>query len=686
MPIYTQDTRPYRLHTPLGKDVLLCTSWSCTESVSSLFDLRITAESERGDIEPTELLLQTVSLSCKPEGGHERYFTGIVRHVERPPSGGGRLAEYVLHVVPPVWLLTLGAGYQVHQDQDLKALLAKILTGFSVDWELQGTFRPAPSRTRYQESRWAFASRLFEREGIWYSFRHTPSVCTALVANSMASATVQHGVTELRDTNWEKNARLVSFSTQQELFVKKVVVGTSQQALFGQENRETASAPAMPGSPGHWALDPSSFPATLETQLYEYVTGGSFDASDTSGGSSSGDLSNIVQMLREQTKLHAQSATSSSSRLAGSSTASGLVAGAKVGIHSDGQAAVNGQYFVLSVDHYGENGSYVGGDNSAPTYSNQFTCIPHSVVYRPPRVTPWPAVQGMHVATVVGPAGEEIFTDKFGRVRVVFEWNREATAPNGPGDSCWVRVAQLMSGPGWGAFFLPRVGHQVLVSFLGGDPDSPVIVGSLYNDVNIPQIKLPDDRTQSAIRTRSSPKGTAEMYNELRFDDKKDAEQVVFQAQKDFIGVIKHDSTLTVKEGNQTVTVEKGDQSLTITKGKLTIAVEKNHATTVKEGDMTTEVTKGKSSLEASKDVALKSKTAKMLLEAMADISVKSTSGKIEISSPMSIELKVGGSSIKITPTGVEISGVQFKASGSAMAEVSGGGMLTLKGGVVMIN
>jgi type VI secretion system secreted protein VgrG len=213
-----------------------------------------------------------------------------------------------------------------------------------------------------------------------------------------------------------------------------------------------------------------------------------------------------------------------------------------------------------------------------------------------------------------------------------------------------------------------------------------VVVGSLYNDVNMPQIKLPDDKTQTAMRTRSSPKGTADMYNELRFEDKGGAEQVVFQAQRDFLGVIKHDSTLTVKEGNQTVTVEKGDQSLTISKGKLTITVEQNHATTVKQGDMTTEVKTGKFSLEASKDVALKSKTAKMLLEAMADISVKSSSGKIEISAPMSIELKCGGSSIKISPTGVEITGPQFKASGSAMAEVSGGGMLTLKGGVVMIN
>lgn len=695
MPTYTQDTRPFRLQTPLGKDVLLCTNWSCTEAVSSFFELRVEASSERGDITPKELLLKTVTLHCKPEEGNERYFTGIVRHVERPEAGPSRLTEYVLHIVPPVWLLSLGSGYQVHQDQELKALLAEVLSGMPVKWELQGTFQPAPSRTRYNESRWAFANRLFERDGIWYAFNHTASACTALVANTMASATVQNGVTELRDTDWDANARLLSFSTAQQPFIRKVVVGTSQQALFRKENREEAAAPPFPVAPGDWALDPSAFPAALETQLYEYVTGGSFDASDKGGGDSASELSKIVTALKEQAKYRAQTETASSSRLTGTSTATGLVAGAKVGIHSDGLTKVNGQYFVLSVEHYGENGSYVGGDSSAPTYKNQFTCIPHSVVYRPPRVTPWPAVQGMHVATVVGPAGEEIFTDKFGRVRVVFEWNRDASAPNGPGDSCWVRVAQLVSGPGWGAFFLPRVGHQVLVSFLGGDPDQPVIVGSLYNDVNMPQIKLPDDKTQSALRTRSSPKGTAEMYNELRFEDKKDAEQVVFQAQKDFIGVIKHDSTLTVKEGNQTVTVEKGnqtitvekgDQSLTITKGKLTITVEQNHATKVNKGDMTTEVTSGKSSLEASKDVALKSKTAKMLLEAMSDISVKSSSGKIEISSPVAIELKVGGSSIKISPAGVEIAGPQFKASGSGMAEVSGGGMLTLKGGVVMIN
>ena len=678
MPTYTQDTRPFRLTTPLGKDVLLCTSWSCTESVSSLFELRVVAVSERGDITPKELLLKTVTLSCNPSDGGERYFTGIVRHVERPAPGQSPLTEYVLHVAPPAWLLSLGSGYEVHQDIDLKALLPKVLTGVTLQVELKESYEPAPSRTRYDESRWAFASRLFERAGIWYAFRHTASACTTLVADSMASATVQHGLTELRDTNWAGNARLLDISSEQEPFIKKVVVGTSQQALFKKENREEATAPAFPDSPGHWGLDPGAFPPSLETQLYEYITGGGFDASTKSGGDSASELSKIVGALKDQAKLHAQAGAAASSRLRGASTATALVAGAKVALNLAGQKDVNGQYFVLSVHHHGENGSYTGGDGSAWSYRNQFTCIPHSVTYRPPRTTPWPAVQGMHVATVIGPAGEEIFTDKFGRVRVAFEWNREAKVPNGPGDTCWVRVAQLVSGPGWGAFFLPRVGHQVLVSFLGGDPDQPVIVGSLYNDSNLPQIKLPDDKDQSALRTRSTPNGGKDNFNELRFVDKKGDELVNFQAEKDFKGLIKNKSTMvvdkgdeshTLNEGSQTLLISRGDQTITVKQGKQTIKVNGNIETSVTTGDVTTKVEAGK-----------------MTLDVKSAITIKSTAGKIEITSPMGIELKCGGSSIKITPAGVEISGPQFKASGQAMAEVSGGGMLTLKGGVVMIN
>lgn len=678
MTTFTQSTRQFRLTTPLGADVLLCVRWSCTEAVSSLFDLRIVAASEKRDIMPKDLLLKTVSLHVQPKDGAERWFTGIVRHVERSLASEGPLVEYVLHVVPPAWLLTQGSGYHVYQDKDVLAILRENVGSIATDWQLQGAFAPVPSRTRYQESRWNFMARLLEREGAWFTFKHTASACTMLVANSSAAATVQNGVTELRDTNWLKNAQLVTATTSQQPFIKKVVVGSSQAELFKKDNREDANAPTFPSSPGAWSLDPGAFPATSEHQLYEFIAGQARDGAAKGGGETPAELGNLVEDLKRQALLRSQAETASSSRLRGESNSTGLVAGAKVGIHSEAEASLNGQYFITSVEHYGDNGGYIAGDRSAASYSNHFTAIPYDVVFRPPRWAPWPSVQGMHVATVIGPAGEEIFTDKLGRIRVAFEWDREASTPNGPGDACWVRVAQMVAGPGWGTFFLPRVGHQVLVSFLGGDPDAPVVVGSFYNNVNMPQIKLPDDKTQSAMRTRSSPQGSAETYNELRFEDKKGSEEVTFQAEKDFKGLIKHDSTLIVKEGNQTITLEQGDQTLTIQQGKYTMTVKGdvtsevqsgNWLTTVKTGDSTTKVSAGKSALEAAQDITIESK-----------------SGKVTITSPMQIELKVGPSSIKLTPQGVEIAGVMFKATANAMAEVSGSAMLTLKGGVVMIN
>ncbi len=685
MPTYSQDTRPFQLTTPLGKDVLLCMSWTCSEAVSSLFDLRIVACSERRDIAPAELLLKTVSLKCDPGEGSERFFTGIVRHVERLPQQVGPLAEYVLHVVPPVWLLTLGSGFEVFQDEKLPDIMKKVLTGVPVDSRLTATYEPVPSRTRFDESKWTFVSRLMERDGLWYTFTHTAEECKLLVADSMAAAEVKHGLTSMADLNWSDDARLLSVGVWQQPFVRKTVVGTTHVALTGRENREEANAPDV--TDAGWQLKASSQPAALEHQIFEFLVAADHDGVDKGGGAQEAKVGKVGQALTSQATLRAQADAAGSTRLFGTSTATALAAGAKVDLKCGSQPGVDGKYFVTAVEHFGENGSYFGGDNATQGYSNQFTCINGTQVFRPPRRTQWPTVHGMHVATVIGPSGEEIFTDKHGRVRVAFEWNRNAKAPNGPGDACWVRVAQMVAGPGFGSFFLPRVGHQVLVSFLGGDPDAPIVVGSLYNDKNAPQIKLPDDKDQSAMRTRSTPNGGKDNFNELRFVDKKGSELVNFQAEKDFVGLIKKDSTmvidkgnethtlnegnqtLTIKKGNQTVTISEGEQSVTISKGKRTIKVKGDLTTTVESGNEVTEVKAGKSTHEVMSDINIKSKTGKIVIEAMSGI-----------------ELKCGGSTIKMTPASIEISSVQFKASGSAMAEVSGGGMLTLKGGVVMIN
>jgi type VI secretion system secreted protein VgrG len=326
---------------------------------------------------------------------------------------------------------------------------------------------------------------------------------------------------------------------------------------------------------------------------------------------------------------------------------------------------------VLSVRHRGDNGGYLAGDESDASYENDFEALPFDVPFRPARVTPWPRVAGTQVGIVTGPPGEEIFPDKFGRVQVAFRFDDEYE--HDTKHSCWVRMAQVFAGPKFGSVFLPRIGHEVLVDFLDGNPDNPVIVGQLYSDKNLPPWTLPDNKTQSGFKTKSSSKGGTDDFNELRFEDKKGEEQIFMQAQKDLdvevknneTRKVKQDRTTTIEEGNETQTVAKGDETLEITKGSQTLTIGKDQ--TVKIDGKQTVTIKGEQKI--------------------------TVTGKISIESKQEILLKVGSNSIKIDNTGITIKGTMVKIEGSATAEmkspmttVKGDGMLTLKGGMTMIN
>ena len=229
--------------------------------------------------------------------------------------------------------------------------------------------------------------------------------------------------------------------------------------------------------------------------------------------------------------------------------------------------------------------SDMGGDFS---YENRFLCLPSALPFRPQRATPRPVVQGTQTAVVVGPAGEEIFTDKYGRVKVQFHWDRQGT--NDADSSCWVRVGTPWAGTQWGAIHIPRIGQEVLVSFDEGDPDQPIITGSIYNAATMPPYTLPDNMTQSGIKSRSTPGGGADNFNELRFEDKKGSEQIYFHAEKDFDRVVENNDTLSVgftkkDQGDQTVKVFN-NQSVTVgtpqsADGSQTINVYKDRTATV---------------------------------------------------------------------------------------------------------
>jgi len=245
----------------------------------------------------------------------------------------------------------------------------------------------------------------------------------------------------------------------------------------------------------------------------------------------------------------------------------------------------DGEYVVTSVTHAAKEGAFHsgGGKESKDHFSNIFTCLPFALPFRPQCSTPRPQVQGCQTAYVVGPSGEEIYTDKYGRVKVQFHWDR--AGKNDQDSSCWVRVASFWAGKQWGAIHLPRIGQEVIVDFMEGDPDRPIVVGSVYNAENMPPYALPDNKTRSTLKSRSSKGGADDNFNEIRFEDKKGEEEVYFQAEKDLNSLIKHDETRDVKHDRK-VKIEH-DDSKDVTHD-LTLTVGNNRTGTISNDDSLT--------------------------------------------------------------------------------------------------
>jgi type VI secretion system secreted protein VgrG len=296
----------------------------------------------------------------------------------------------------------------------------------------------------------------------------------------------------------------------------------------------------------------------------------------------------------------------------------------------------NGPYLLTAVQHNAVQHPAYLTDAAVPAfYNNAFSCMPAAVPFLPVRATPKPIVHGPQTARVIdeSPSGsaEEIWPDKYGRVRVRFPWDREAKY------GCWIRVAQAWAGNMWGHQWIPRVGDEVVVTFLEGDPDCPLIVGSVYNAGNMPPFKLPDNKTQSGILTHSSEQGSSANYNMLRFEDKKGSEEIFVQAEKDLNTVVENDETRKV--GNDRTTTIHVDDSETVETG--------DHALTVSQGNRTATISQGNDTLTVSMgDVTHQAPMGTYQVTAM----------QIEVDGTTSIQLTCGASSIQMTPASITIS------------------------------
>jgi type VI secretion system secreted protein VgrG len=308
----------------------------------------------------------------------------------------------------------------------------------------------------------------------------------------------------------------------------------------------------------------------------------------------------------------------------------------------------NQAYFLTSVTHQAFDSTYRQDQDKSHDYTNTFTAIPKTVPYRPPRKTMRPTIKGVQPALVVGKAGEEIWVDSYGRVKVQFYWDR--VGQKNENSSCWIRVSQIWAGKAWGWITIPRIGQEVLVDFLEGDPDRPIIVGRVYNADQVVPYTLPANQTQSGIKTRSSKGGGTANFNEIRFEDLMGSEMLTVHAEKDMDTSVEHDDTQLV-QNNRTINVN-GTHTETIV------------------GNTTIEITQGNETITL--DQGNQSTTA--------------TLGSISMTAMQKITLTVGASSITLTPTGVTIQAPTVSITGETVTTVKGNVTLILTGGMTLIN
>ena len=539
---YTQDNRPISATTPLGKDRLLLTGVKGTEGISQLFSFQLDFLALNETPVPFDKLLgQKITAEF---AAPKRYFNGIVVRI----SEGERdeiFTSYQIEIVPQFWLLTRRAQSRIFQHLSVPNILKKVLEGLDVDYQLQGSYFDRDYCVQYRETDFAFACRLMEEEGIFYFFKHTDSGHTMVVADTALShPEVPDGsplIYENVTGGTRKEERIHDWAKVQELRSGKCTLWDHCFELPHKhlEADKSIQISVDVGTVTHQLKVGGNDKMELYDFPGEYAQ--RFDGIAPSGGDRGADVQKIFEDNTRTVGIRMQQEAVPALRSEGTSNCHRLVSGYKFTL--DRHFNADGEYLLVSVQHTATMNAY-RSQQEAFSYTNRFTCIPCALPFRPLRVTPRPSVQGSQSAVVVGPPGEEIFTDKYGRVKVQFHWDRQGK--NDADSSCWIRVATHWAGKSWGGIHLPRIGQEVIVDFLEGDPDNPIIVGSVYNADQMPPFALPGNKTQSGIRTRSSPGGNPATCNEFRFEDKMGSELVFLHAEKDSQISVEHNEDHTV--------------------------------------------------------------------------------------------------------------------------------------------
>lgn len=718
-----------RIEAQLGSSTidLHVSAWSGVEGLSRLYEheLELFSDLAAGDGHAEIALADVIGLDASFEityrDAEPRKIHGTCVEFEQLERSHA-LARYRARIVPRVEKLLHTADCRIFQEKDAKTIITEVLEAHGLtsgtDFDFRISVAP-PVREfccQYQETDWAFVSRLLEDEGLFYFFDHADGHDCLVIGDALdvhpnipGTAVVPfHGL----ERGVADEERVLEFRYGGRLRTGKV---TLRDWDFQAATTSSAHVEAEQTGPDS---------ATHNLAAYHFP-GGYREASPRGG-----DLAKLrVEELAAE--RHVGSGASSCVRFS---------SGFAFELSDYDLDARNIRYVLTEVAHQAQQGESTAqgdgtvGDPRDLEYSNGFRCIPRENQFRPRRITPKPAIHGVQLAMVIGPSGDEIHTDDRGRIKVKFPWDR---SDDQEAASCWIRVGQIWGSATYGVMFVPRIGMEVIVAFENGDPDRPLVVGTAYHGA--PPYALGANKTKSTIKTKASPNGTA--YNELTFEDKKDSEQVLLHAGKDLTVNVEHDETRTVKndqtetiDHDQTLLVKNnrshkvdvdetievgGNRSETIT-GDETVAVEGNREEDVTGnythhvgGDLA-ETVDGAASYEVSGDHAVGIGGAATLdiagdwavtVDGAASQKITKELGikakEITIEGDQKITLKVGSNSIEISSSGITIKGsaVKIEATGELKMKGTGGaalegakidvkasGPLTLKGAKIGAN
>ena len=542
----------------LGKDTFVLTAFEGSEFVSDLFEFHIEAVSENLEIKPDSVVGKSGTVTIQNEQG--RVFHGYINSFTVGEVKSHGLRQYKMTMVPWLWFLSKTNNHRIFQNKSTKEIVSAIFQdrGFS-DFK----FRAAGGSKReyciqHNESDLHFISRLLEEEGIAYYFTHEKSKHELILVDQ------KNAYDECKETGLEYShgvAPHAKINHWEHMHQFKKGMWAIADYNFQEPTKKLLSD----------TKTTSKFANNANFEHYEYP--GMYDFASGS------DLVK-VRMAAEEAGINT---------VLGGSDCSTFYAGGRFKLSKHESASEKGDYILLRVDHRAYDSTHVSGNEGDTGYANSFVCMPADIHFRPMQIHQKPVMRGPQSAIVTGPSGEEIYVDDLGRIKVQFYWDREGKQDENT--TCYIRVMQSWAGGQWGASFIPRIGHEVIVDFLDGDPDRPIITGTVYNGKNKPPF---DSKTKSGIRTRSTKGGKASNCNELIFDDKMGEEQIFIHAEKNMDTEVENDETLTVDndrtkhikhDENSTIDNDRNktvgnNQSEDIGKNK-TINVGENHSESI---------------------------------------------------------------------------------------------------------